>query len=146
MTLPEGCPEGFNTLKIIVRLKKALYGLKQAPRLWHDDTNAFLPPLRFTMSSANPNLYLHSDWILILLYVDNISISYPEVATKAAIEVQVKLLEIYQITNLGPACKFLGIKMHHDRTGVSLNQKGYINSPQTIQHGADSRCLDTHGC
>jgi hypothetical protein len=50
MTLPEGWPEGLNAPKIIVRLRKALYGLKQAPRLWHDDINAFLLSLAFTLS------------------------------------------------------------------------------------------------
>jgi len=93
MTLPEGWPEGLNARKIIVRLRKALYGLKQAPRLWHDDINAFLLSLGFTQSSADHNLYLRSDGILILLYVDNISMSYPEAAAKAAIEVKAKLSE-----------------------------------------------------
>jgi hypothetical protein len=67
MTLPEGWPEGHNAPKIIVRLRKALYGLKQAPRLWHDVINAFLHSLGFTQSLADPNLYLRSDGILILL-------------------------------------------------------------------------------
>jgi hypothetical protein len=40
------------------------------------------------------NLYLRSDGILILLYVDDMSMSYPEAATKAAIEVNAKLREI----------------------------------------------------
>jgi hypothetical protein len=56
--------------------------------------------------------------------------SYPEAATKAVIEVKAKLLEKYKIINLGPARQFLGIEIHHDRTGdgtgVSLGQKAYI--------------------
>jgi hypothetical protein len=82
MTLPEGWPEGHNTPKIIVRLRKALYGHEQAPRLWHDDINAFLLSLGFTQSLANPNLYLRSAGILILLYVHNSSMSYPETPPK----------------------------------------------------------------
>jgi len=103
MTLPEGWPESLKAPKIIVRLRKALYGLKQAPRLWHNDINGFLLSLGFTQSSADRNLYLHSDGILILLYVDDISMSYLEAATKAAIEVKAKLSENYKITNLGTA-------------------------------------------
>jgi len=91
MTLREAWPECLNAPKIIVRLRKALYGLKQAPWLWHDDINAFLLSLGFTQSSADPNLYLCSDGILILLYVDDISMSYPEIAAKAAIVVKAKL-------------------------------------------------------
>jgi len=130
MTLLEGRPEGLNAPKIIVRLRKALYGLKQAPQLWHDDINAFLLSLGFTQSSADPNLYLRSDGILILLYVDNISMSYPEAAAKAAIEVKAKLSEKYKITNLGPARQFLGIEIYHDEigTGISLGQKAYITT------------------
>jgi hypothetical protein len=76
MTLPERWPEGLNAPKIIVRLRKALYGLEQAPRLWHDDINPFLLSLGFTQSSADPNLYLHSNGLLILLYFDDISMPY----------------------------------------------------------------------
>jgi len=90
MTLPEGWPEGLHIPKIVVRLRKALYGLKQAPQLWHDDIDTFLLSLGFTQSLADPNLYLRSDRILILLYVDNISMSYLEAAAKAAIEVKAK--------------------------------------------------------
>jgi hypothetical protein len=73
MTRPESWPEGSNAPKIVVRLRKALDGLQQAPRLRHDDINAFLLSLGFTQYSADPNLYLHSDGKLILLYVDDIS-------------------------------------------------------------------------
>jgi len=128
MTRPEGWPEGLNAPKIIVRLRKALSGLKQAPRLWHDDINAFLHSLGFTQSSADPNLDLCSNGILILLYVEDMSMSYPEAATKAAIEVKAKLSEKYKITNLGPARQFLGIEILHDDTGITLGQKAYVTT------------------
>jgi len=130
ITLPEGWPEGLNAPKIIIRLRKALYGLKQAPRLWHDDINAFLLSLGFTQSSADHNLYLPSDGILILLYVDDISMSYLEAATKAAIEVKAKLSEKFKIMNFGPARQFLGIEIYRDENGtrISLSQKAYITT------------------
>jgi len=127
---PEGWPEGSNAPKIVVRLRKALYRLKQAPRLWHHDINAFLLSLGFAQSSADPNLYLCSNGIVILLYVDDISMSYPEAATKAAIKVKAKLSEKYKITNLGPAHQFLGIEIYHNENGtrISLGQKAYITT------------------
>jgi len=128
MTLPEGWPEGLNAPKIVVRLRKALYGLKQAPWLWHDDISTILLSFGFTESLADPNVYLRSDGILILLYVNDISMSYPEAAAKAAIEVKVKLSEKYKITNLGPARQFVAIEDYHNGTGVSLGQKAYIIS------------------
>jgi hypothetical protein len=130
MMLPEGWPEGFNAPKIIVRLRKALYGFKQAPRLWHDDINAFLLSLGFIQSSANPDFDLRRDVILILLLVDDMSMSYPEATAKAAIEVKAKLSEKYTITNLQPACQLLGTEIYCDEigTGISLGQKAYITT------------------
>jgi hypothetical protein len=32
------------------------------------------------------------------------------------------------ITNLGPACQFLGIEIHCEDTGISLGQKAYITT------------------
>jgi len=125
-TLPDGWPDSLNAPKIIVRLRKALYGLKQAPRLWYEDINAFLLSFGFTQYFADPNVSLRSDGILILLYVDDMSMSYPKAAATAAIEVKAKLSEKYKITNLGPACQFLGIEIHRNDTVVSLRQKAYI--------------------
>jgi hypothetical protein len=130
MTLPEGWQEGSNAPKIVIRLRKALYGLKQASWLCHNDINALLLSLGFTQSSADPNLYLRSDGILILLDVDDISMSYLEAATKATIEVNAKLSEKYKNTNLGPGHQFLGIDIHRDEKGtrISLGQKTYITT------------------
>jgi len=130
MTLPECWPEGLNTPTILVRLKKALYGLNQAPRLWHNDINTFLLPLEFTESQADPNLYLRSDGIQMLLYVDDISMLYPKDTTKAEIEVKARLLEKYKITNLGPERQFLGIEIHCEEngTGISPGQKAFITT------------------
>jgi len=128
MNWPERWPERLNAPKIILRLRKALYGLNKAPQLWHDDINAFLLSFWFTQCFADPDLYLRSYGILILLYVDDISMSCPETATKAAIKVKAKLLEKYKITNLGPARQFLSIEIHHNGTGINLGQKSYITT------------------
>jgi len=60
MTLPWGWPEGTNTAMIVIRHRKAINGHIQAPQRWHDDINAFLLSLMFTLSSGDPNLYLCS--------------------------------------------------------------------------------------
>jgi len=68
--LPEG-PDAHahaHSPPIIVGLRNAHYSLKQAPQLWHDDINTFLLFLGFTQSQAEPNRYIRSDGILILLY------------------------------------------------------------------------------
>jgi len=130
MTLPEGWPEGPNAPTIVVRLKKALHGLKQSPQLWYNDINTFLLSLEFTQSQANPNLYLRNDGILMLLYIDDILMLYPKDATKAGIKVKARLSENYKMTNLGPACQFLGIEIHRkeNSTSISLGQKAFITT------------------
>jgi hypothetical protein len=63
-----------------------------------------------------PSLYLHSDGILMLLYVDDISILYPEATAKAVIEVKVNSRRsIRSQTSISSACQFLGIEIHVHR-------------------------------
>jgi len=128
MLSPERLPQGLNSPEIIVRPRNAPYGLKQPPQLWHDNINAFLLCLWFTQASADPNLCFRSDIILIILYFHEICISYPEAASKALIEVNVKLLETYRITNLITACQLLNIEIYYDCTGISLEQQAYITT------------------
>jgi hypothetical protein len=69
-----------------------------------------------------------------LLYVDDISMLYPEDAIKAAIEVKARLSERFMITNLGPARQFLSINIHLEEnctcagTAISLGQKAIITT------------------
>jgi len=55
---------------IVVRLKNALHGLKHAQRLCHNNINTCLLSLEFRQCLAEPVFDLHSDGILMLLYVD----------------------------------------------------------------------------
>jgi hypothetical protein len=91
-----------------------------------------------TQSLADHNLYLRTDGILMLLYINTISMLYPEDATKAAIEVKARLSEKYKITNIGPAHQFLAIEIHPELnsnstgtgtiTGIRLGQKAFITT------------------
>jgi hypothetical protein len=130
MTLPERSPQGPSAPKIAVILRKALYWLKHDPRLWHDDIDAFLLSLGFTQSSAVRKVYFRSNGILILLYVNDISMSYPDAGTNATIEVNMKLSEMFKIKNLGPVCQFLCIEIYRDAnvTGISLRQTASITT------------------
>jgi len=82
MTVHQVWPEDLNTAQIIIRLRNALCGIIQALQLWHDDINGGLFPLGFIESRADPNLYLGSKGILILLYVNDMSMSYPAANAK----------------------------------------------------------------
>jgi len=146
MVLPKGWPhQDTHAPPIIVSLRKALYGLKQALWLWHNDINTFVLSLGFTESQADPNLCIRSDGILILLYVDDISMMYArtESASKAVIEVTAKLPEKYKITNLSPARQFLAIEIHRDDYGISPGQTAFITSILKRFHMQDAHGVTT---
>ena len=141
MEVPEGWDDGNHeiTAGMVVRLKKALYGLKQAPRLWYADIKEFLLSLGFTQSKTDPNLYIFGEitgtsiggrpLILLLLYVDDISMAYPSNAAAAVNDIKAKLAAKYKITNLGAARQFLGIDIQCGGSGkISLCQRAFINS------------------
>lgn len=103
-----------------MRLRKALYVLIQAPQLWNDNINAFLLTPGFTQLSADLNLYLRNNSILMLPCFNYIFMSYPQAAAKAAIKVQANLSEKYMITNLLSVRQCLAIKIHHDENGTRI--------------------------
>jgi hypothetical protein len=107
----------------IVRLKKALYGLKQAPRLWHTHINEFLLLIGFTQSTADPNLYLMDNILLLLRYVDDILICGDNVTT-----IKGQLQQKYKMKDLGTAQRFLGIEINRINGVTSIHQKDYINT------------------
>ena len=110
-----------------VRLRKALYGLKQSPRLWNKEIDSFLKskPLGFKQSTAEPNLYLTTD-VIILLYVDDLQIFY-KLQDKAE-EVKKLLQGKYRMADLGPTQCFLGMNIDTTETSFALYQTTYIES------------------
>ena len=160
MEVPIGLDDGSEiTAGTVVRLKKALYGLKQAPRLWYGDINDFLLSLGFTQPEVDSNLYIFGDItstsgrpgpsILLLLYVDGISVAYPSNATATVKDIKAKLATKYKMTNLGAARQFLGIKIQGGGGGaISLCQRALIDSVlkrfrMENAHGA-STPMDVH--
>jgi len=115
---------------IMVRLRNARYSLKQEFCLWLNDMNIFLLFRVFTQWQADPNLYICSDGISNLLYVDDIFLIYAptESSIKEGIEIQVKLSENLMIANVHPALKFIGIKIHSNIHSINLHQTPFITT------------------
>jgi hypothetical protein len=112
-----------------LRLKKALYGLKQAPRLWHQAINSFLLSIEFHRLDADQNLYIRSDGVLVLLYVDDMLVFYADTASEKAMGVKEALMQQYKMSNLGPAKKFLGLEINRHPDGtITLGQQAYIEA------------------
>jgi hypothetical protein len=57
-----------------------------------------------------------------LLYVNDLSMLYPDDATKAAIEGRARLTEKYKVTNLGLAGPFLKIKIRREKNGTCISK------------------------
>ena len=141
MEIPKGWDsgnDGGNTIGAgtIIRLNKALYGLKQAPRLWYKDIDTFLQSLSFTQSRAGPSLYIYREGtalVLLLLYVNDISMACPRNAVAVVKNIKAKLADKYRITNLGTARQFLGIEITSgiaegtNRHTISLGQRAFID-------------------
>ena len=100
--------------------------------MWDNDVNTFVLSREFKQSLRDPNLYARTDGILMLLYVDVISMWYLEDATNATIEVKGMVPETYKITLPSPARQFLGSAIHRVEnststvTTINLSQKAFI--------------------
>ncbi len=118
-------PEGFQQGDLVCRLHKALYGLKQAPRAWHTDINGFLQSIGLRNSTADPNLYMDNN-ILLLLFVDDALIFSKGV--KPLNELKRQLSQKYEMTDLGEVQQFLGIQIFRNRATrtIQICQSTYI--------------------
>ena len=109
--------EGFKEGDMVCLLEKALYSLKQASWKWHADIDGFLKSLGFTNSMVDSNLYLAPNMLLIL-YVDNILIFLK--GSKTLEQLKLCLTKQYEMSDLGEACQFLGLKIHHNQKARTL--------------------------
>jgi hypothetical protein len=113
----------------LLKLLKALYGTKQAGREWYLMVNDFLISMGFKPNQADPCFYSQSfgeDYVLVLLYVDDIIIA----ATTEALKMKYVSLfrKQFKISYSGELTEYLNIKIFHDRVlrTVTLSQQHYI--------------------
>jgi hypothetical protein len=113
-------------------LLKALYGTKNAGRLWYLDIDGFLKDERFEANKADHCFYTlvinDTDYVLLLLYVDDIIIA----ATTAALCAKYSAIinQKYRCSILGELRQYLNIQIEHDRDGkqIFLSQQQYIEA------------------
>jgi len=119
MELPKGYKSANPSL--VCKLNKSLYGLKQASRQWfYKFTTTFLSH-GFHQSKHDYSLFTigsGNSLIILLVYVDDIILSGPNVASVQA--VQTKLQSLFQLKILGPLKYFLGIEIAKSNRGISL--------------------------
>ncbi|PHT40240.1 Retrovirus-related Pol polyprotein from transposon TNT 1-94 [Capsicum baccatum] len=126
-------PEGFvvpGKENHVCRLKKSLYGLKQSPRQWYKRFDSFMTGHGYSRSSYDNCVYFQklSDGSLVylLLYVDDMLIAARDKTLVDKLKVQ--LNSEFDMKDLGPAKKILGMEINRDRQAgkLFLSQKKYV--------------------
>ena len=126
-------PEGFEeeNKNMVCRLNKSLYGLKQAPRCWYKRFDSFITSLGYNRLNADPCTYFkrfgENDYIILLLYVDDMLVAGPN--KDRVKELKAQLAKEFEMKDLGPANKILGMQIHRDRNNrkIWVSQKNYFN-------------------
>ncbi|KAH9679836.1 hypothetical protein KPL71_026295 [Citrus sinensis] len=126
-------PEGFAETgkeNLVCRLNKSLYGLKQAPRCWYKRFDSFIMSLGYNRLSSDHCAYYKrfedNDFIILLLYVDDMLVAGPN--KDQVQELKAQLAKEFEMKDLGPANKILGMQIHRDRNNrkIWLSQKNYL--------------------
>jgi hypothetical protein len=115
----------------VCKLNKSLYGLKQAPRVWHLKLKEELEALGFTAIDSDPSFFVLStgtETCYLLVYVDDLLVAAKSL--KIAVLVKEKLMDVFDIRDLGAAKLFLGMEITRNRKArtLSLSQAGYAAS------------------
>nr|GEU92944.1 retrovirus-related Pol polyprotein from transposon TNT 1-94 [Tanacetum cinerariifolium] len=128
MRQPPGFEEG--TCNKVCLLKKSLYGLKQSLRQWYKRFDVYMINNGFSRSSYNSCVYFKEFapgiYIYLLMYADDMLIACK---SKSEIEYTKGLLrKEFDMKELGPAIKILGIEIVKDRgsRASKVSQSGYV--------------------
>lgn len=94
----------------VCKLNKALYGLKQAPKIWYDTLCAELRKLGFENINEDYSIFVQKETgVIIGIYVDDLLVMGKD--RRAVDKVKKELQQRFQMTDLGPASFYLGIKL-----------------------------------
>ena len=114
----------------VCRLKKSLYGLKQSPRQWYKRFDSFMIQSGYHRSSYDSCVYLKKisdkSFVYLLLYVDDMLIAAKNMSDVMILKKS--LSEEFEMKDLGPAKKILGMEIQRDRKAgkLYLSQRRYI--------------------
>jgi hypothetical protein len=116
--------------KLVVKLERALYGCIESAKLWYEEMKAYLISIGFEVNPVEPcvfNIMKQSDQITIVLYVDDLFITFKR---KSSIQWFIDLTKskFHSITiHDGPIVPYLGMKFDFTSKGkVRISMEGYI--------------------
>ena len=124
-------PPGFSRPGYVIKLKKALEGIKQGAFLWFNRNKDALEKLGFQCTHAEPSLYRHTAFrIIIGIFADDILPAY-DVAIRPQYErIKLEYSTYIKIEHLEiiPVSLFCGIKIERDRghKTLAICQSRYI--------------------
>ena len=114
-------PEGFAEIEnknLVCRLNKSLYGVKQSPRCWQR-FDSFIMSLGYNRLNSEHCAYYkrfeNNDFIILLLYMDDIFVAGPN--KDRVQELKTRLAREFEIKDLRPTNKILGMQIHRDKNG-----------------------------
>jgi ATP-binding cassette subfamily B (MDR/TAP) protein 1 len=129
-------PEGFlvkGKEDYVCKLMKSLYGLKQAPRQWYMKFKSVMGEQVYKRCSSDHCVFIKrfsgDDYIILLLYVDDILIVGKNVSRIARIKKE--LSKSFFMKDLGPAKCILGMRIERDRKSNKL----YLSSSRWTKQG-----------
>ncbi|KAL4347437.1 hypothetical protein GQ457_17G004910 [Hibiscus cannabinus] len=126
-------PEGFTQSgdeHLVCRLKKSLYGLKQSPRQWYKRFDSYMIKIGYKRCEYDYCVYVKSlddgSFIFLLLYVDDMLIAAKNMHD--VVGLKALLSQEFDLKDLGPAKKILGMEIHRDRSSrkLWLSQQIYV--------------------
>jgi hypothetical protein len=125
-------PEGFKheNPDICILLLRALYGLRPSPRLWQDNFSDTLSDLGLKQVPEEPCLYISTtSSVIVFFYVDDIVLLARKEHRKELENIKMKLMQRYEMRDLGELQWFLNIHVIRDRDQrkICLSQEAYID-------------------
>jgi transposase InsO family protein len=125
------------------KLEKAIYGLKQAGYEWNQTLDEYLwkEGFRFVRSEADHSLYVLHEGdkvIWLVVYVDDMLAASNSRDYLDKFKVQLK--RRFDLSDLGPACHFLGMHITRDREKrlLSISQKAYLE--KILENAGMTQC------
>ncbi|KAH9728536.1 hypothetical protein KPL70_009073 [Citrus sinensis] len=127
-------PEGFVNAQHpdwVCLLQKSLYGLKQSPRQWYLKFDSYMQELNFQKFNYDCCVYLRKTYgeevIYLVLYVDDMLLASKSMKLIDLLKQQLR--DKFDMKDLGPVKKILGVEMIRNRTARTLfiSQEKYVN-------------------
>jgi hypothetical protein len=116
-------------MRWVLKLLKGLYGLKQGSRIWWKTLMGVLTQMGFNVLECDPSVYIFERGdvkIIMPVHTDNCAVTAPSDEIVDAFITELR--KHFDVKDLGPINKFLGIIIERDDEKLFLHQTPYIES------------------